>query len=182
MAAAGGGRRRRGADRRALLQQAEPGRHCRPFPRCAEASTCRSSSTMCRRGPSPTSRSRPWPSFAAAERRRGQGRQRQPCPGDRPAARLRRGILPASGNDDMALGFNAMGGVGCISVTANVAPQAVRRVPGGDARGTLGRGAGAPGPALSATRRAVQRRIAGAGEICAVARSARASRPSCACR
>ena len=28
-----------------------------------------------------------------------------------------------SGNDEMALGFNAMGGVGCISVTANVAPR-----------------------------------------------------------
>ena len=28
-----------------------------------------------------------------------------------------------SGNDDVALGFNAMGGVGCISVTANVAPK-----------------------------------------------------------
>ena len=28
-----------------------------------------------------------------------------------------------SGNDDMALGFNAMGGGGCISVTANVAPK-----------------------------------------------------------
>lgn len=28
-----------------------------------------------------------------------------------------------SGNDDMALGFNAMGGVGCISVTANVTPR-----------------------------------------------------------
>lgn len=28
-----------------------------------------------------------------------------------------------SGNDDMALGFNAMGGVGCISVTANVVPK-----------------------------------------------------------
>jgi 4-hydroxy-tetrahydrodipicolinate synthase len=28
-----------------------------------------------------------------------------------------------SGNDDMALGFNVMGGVGCISVTANVAPR-----------------------------------------------------------
>jgi 4-hydroxy-tetrahydrodipicolinate synthase len=28
-----------------------------------------------------------------------------------------------SGNDDMALGFSAMGGVGCISVTANVAPK-----------------------------------------------------------
>jgi 4-hydroxy-tetrahydrodipicolinate synthase len=28
-----------------------------------------------------------------------------------------------SGNDDMALAFNATGGVGCISVTANVAPR-----------------------------------------------------------
>jgi 4-hydroxy-tetrahydrodipicolinate synthase len=28
-----------------------------------------------------------------------------------------------SGNDDMALGFNAMGGVGCVSVSANVAPK-----------------------------------------------------------
>ncbi len=28
-----------------------------------------------------------------------------------------------SGNDDLALGFNATGGVGCISVTANVAPR-----------------------------------------------------------
>lgn len=28
-----------------------------------------------------------------------------------------------SGNDDMGLGFNAMGGKGCISVTANVAPK-----------------------------------------------------------
>ncbi|MBB3878608.1 4-hydroxy-tetrahydrodipicolinate synthase [Sphingomonas pseudosanguinis] len=28
-----------------------------------------------------------------------------------------------SGNDDLALAFNAMGGVGCISVTANVAPR-----------------------------------------------------------
>ena len=32
-------------------------------------------------------------------------------------------FLQLSGNDDMALGFNAMGGVGCISVTANVAPR-----------------------------------------------------------
>ncbi len=28
-----------------------------------------------------------------------------------------------SGNDDLSLAFNAMGGVGCISVTANVAPR-----------------------------------------------------------
>ncbi|HMG47552.1 MAG TPA: 4-hydroxy-tetrahydrodipicolinate synthase [Allosphingosinicella sp.] len=33
------------------------------------------------------------------------------------------GFVQLSGNDDMALGFNAMGGRGCISVTANVAPR-----------------------------------------------------------
>lgn len=33
------------------------------------------------------------------------------------------GFVQLSGNDDTALGFNAMGGVGCISVTANVAPD-----------------------------------------------------------
>jgi 4-hydroxy-tetrahydrodipicolinate synthase len=32
-------------------------------------------------------------------------------------------FIQLSGNDDMALGFNAMGGVGCISVTANIAPR-----------------------------------------------------------
>lgn len=32
-------------------------------------------------------------------------------------------FVQLSGNDDLALGFNAMGGVGCISVTANVAPR-----------------------------------------------------------
>ena len=31
-------------------------------------------------------------------------------------------FIQLSGNDDVALGFNAMGGTGCISVTANVAP------------------------------------------------------------
>lgn len=33
------------------------------------------------------------------------------------------GFVQISGNDDTALGFNAMGGSGCISVTANVAPD-----------------------------------------------------------
>jgi len=32
-------------------------------------------------------------------------------------------FIQISGNDDMALGFNAMGGQGCISVSANVAPR-----------------------------------------------------------
>jgi len=40
--------------------------------------------------------------------------QRQACGAD---------FAQISGNDDMALGFNAMGGVGCISVSANVAPK-----------------------------------------------------------
>ena len=40
--------------------------------------------------------------------------QRLGCGGD---------FIQLSGNDDMALGFNAMGGVGCVSVTANVAPR-----------------------------------------------------------
>jgi 4-hydroxy-tetrahydrodipicolinate synthase len=33
------------------------------------------------------------------------------------------GFVQLSGNDETALGYNAMGGVGCISVTANVAPR-----------------------------------------------------------
>ena len=33
------------------------------------------------------------------------------------------GFVQLSGNDETALAFNAMGGVGCISVTANVAPK-----------------------------------------------------------
>ncbi len=32
-------------------------------------------------------------------------------------------FIQLSGNDDMSLGFSAMGGVGCVSVTANVAPK-----------------------------------------------------------
>lgn len=34
-----------------------------------------------------------------------------------------KGFCQLSGNDETALAFNAMGGVGCISVTANVAPR-----------------------------------------------------------
>ena len=55
-------RRRRGAGRRSILQQAEPGRASRRIsPRLPKPRRSRSSSTMCRRGPSPTFRSRRWP-------------------------------------------------------------------------------------------------------------------------
>ncbi|MBC7496608.1 MAG: dihydrodipicolinate synthase family protein, partial [Sphingomonadaceae bacterium] len=40
-----------------------------------------------------------------------------------------------SGNDDMALGFMAMGGAGCISVTANVAPALCAEFQAACARG-----------------------------------------------
>lgn len=36
-------------------------------------------------------------------------------------------FIQLSGNDETALGFNAMGGIGCISVTANVAPALCAR-------------------------------------------------------
>ncbi len=38
-------------------------------------------------------------------------------------ASLGEGFCQLSGNDDLALAFNATGGVGCISVSANVAPR-----------------------------------------------------------
>jgi 4-hydroxy-tetrahydrodipicolinate synthase len=38
-------------------------------------------------------------------------------------AALGEGFVQLSGNDDLALAFNAMGGGGCISVTANAAPR-----------------------------------------------------------
>lgn len=37
-------------------------------------------------------------------------------------------FIQLSGNDDMALGFNALGGIGVISVTANVAPRLCARM------------------------------------------------------
>ena len=38
-------------------------------------------------------------------------------------ATLGRGFVQLTGNDEIALAFNALGGAGCISVTANVAPR-----------------------------------------------------------
>ncbi len=45
------------------------------------------------------------------------------------------GFVQLSGNDETALGFNAMGGVGCISVTANVAPALCAEFQAATARG-----------------------------------------------
>ena len=71
-----------------------------------------------------------------------------------------------SGEDHTALAFNTAGGVGCISVTANVAPRLVQP----DADRVDGRpGAGGDddaAPAGAAARRAVRRDQPGAGEVC----------------
>ena len=47
-----------------------------------------------------------------------------------------------SGNDDLALPFNALGGVGCISVTANVAPRLCADFQAACAAGDYGRARG----------------------------------------
>ena len=82
----------------------------------------------------------------APEHRRREGRDRQSCPpvadARGPAAR----VLQLSGEDHTALAFLAAGGVGCISVTGNVAPRLCSEMHDGLARRAGGRGDGHPGP------------------------------------
>ena len=75
-------------------------------------------------------------------------------------------FIQLSGEDGTALGFNAHGGVGCISVTANVAPRLCCGVPGGDAEGRLRRRPEAAGPADAAASCHVRGNQPRAGEIC----------------
>ncbi len=76
-------------------------------------------------GPSPTSSRPRWRGSSRLSQgvRRGKGCQRRHRPRVGPPRRLRPDFVQLSGNDDMALAFNAMGGRGCISVSANVAPR-----------------------------------------------------------
>ena len=66
-------------------------------------------------------------------------------------------FIQLSGEDASALGFNAHGGVGCISVVANIAPRLCVGVPGGDAGRRLRAGARLPGPADAAAPRRLRR-------------------------
>ena len=75
-------------------------------------------------------------------------------------------FIQLSGEDGTALAFNAHGGVGCISVTANVAPRLCARVPGGNPEGRLCHGAAAAGPADAAASRAVRRDQPGPDQVC----------------
>ena len=68
----------------------------------------------------------------------------------------------------MALGFNAMGGVGCISVTANVAPRLCADFQAAMREGRWDEALALQDRLLPAPRRDVRRRLAGPGQICAV--------------
>ena len=71
-----------------------------------------------------------------------------------------------SGEDHTALSFNAAGGVGCISVSANVAPRLCAAMQDAWMEGRVQRGDGDPEPPGAAARRAVLRDQPGAGEVC----------------
>ena len=86
-----------------------------------------------------------------------------------------------SGEDHTALSFNAAGGVGCISVTANVAPRLCSEMQDAWMEGRVQRGDGDPEPPGAAARRAVHRDQPGAGEVCRVACWAR-RRSAAGCR
>ena len=64
-------------------------------------------------------------------------------------------FVQLSGNDEMALGFSAMGGTGCISVTANVAPALCAAFQNACLSGDWTGALDLPGQALSAPRRLV---------------------------
>jgi 4-hydroxy-tetrahydrodipicolinate synthase len=121
------GRRRR-PRRHALLQQAHPGRAGRAFRRRG------------RGGPAHRHLQHPRPlggghdarhdgrARAPPHDRRRQGRHGRPRPRGQDAPRLRPRLCPAFGRGRHRGGFNAMGGRGCISVTANVAPRLCARM------------------------------------------------------
>ena len=146
--------------------------------------TCRSSSTTC---PRRTVADIAVETMAevVATARSSSGSRTPPAisPGSPPSGSpAARSSASCRGNDDMALGFNAMGGVGCISVTANVAPRLCADFQAATREGRWDEALDAPGPALSrSTPRCSPTPRRGRPNM-RCRRSAPASRPSCACR
>ena len=91
-------------------------------------------------------------------------------------------FIQLSGNDDMALGFIAMGGTGLHLGHRQRRAAALRRFRKCLLVRRLGRGLETPGQALSPPRRPLQRRVAGTGQICAQQAPPAISRRRCACR
>ena len=130
-AARGGSGRRRGALGRALLQQADAGRHRGAFPR--DRRLDRAADHPARRscaGPSASSPTTRWSRLAQSRQlhrpARRYGRRGAPARGC--SARLPAGFRLLSGDDATALAFIASGGDGCISMVANVAPNLCRTI------------------------------------------------------
>jgi 4-hydroxy-tetrahydrodipicolinate synthase len=77
-------------------------------------------------------------------------------------------FIQLSGEDATAVGFNAQGGVGCISVTANVAPRLCAEMQEATLAGDYAKALEYPGPADAAARGDLRRAGRGRGEIRAV--------------
>ena len=74
-------------------------------------------------------------------------------------------FLQLSGEDATALGYNAQGGHGCISVVANVAPRLCADLQEATLAGDYAEALHAPGPAVPAPGRAVRGGQPGPGEV-----------------
>ena len=128
------GRRGRSARRHALLQQAKPARPVRAFRGRSRGDFDPADYHLQHPGPfdhrhDAGDDGRAWPAnyknIVGVKDATGKiervSEQRMTCGQD---------FIQLSGEDASALGFNAHGGVGCISVTSNVAPRLCSRVPG----------------------------------------------------
>ena len=106
---------------------------------------------------------------AAAHRRR-QGRDRRRRAGSpTPASPAGADFIQLSGEDASALGFNAHGGVGCISVVANIAPRLCAEFQEAMLAGDFARALELPGPADAAAPRRLRRAEPGPDQVRAVA-------------
>ncbi len=116
----------------------------------------------------------------AADRRR-QGRHRRPVPRPRNSASPAAPISSSCrARTPRALGFNAHGGVGCISVTANVAPQLCAEFQEATLAGDYAKALAISGPADAAARRDLHRTRPCRREIRHVA-ARQMQRTRCAC-
>ena len=87
-------------------------------------------------------------------------------------------FIQLSGEDATALGFNAHGGVGCISVTANVAPRLCAEFQEATLAGDYAQALDLPGPADAAAPSRLRRAEPGAGANTRCRCSASAARRS----
>ncbi len=149
-----GRRRRCGAGGDALLQQADPARPDRPFHgdarrlRPADHHLQHPAALGHRHDARDDGRAGEAADASSASRTR-PARSSRVC---QQRAACGKDFIQLSGEDATALGFNAHGGVGCISVTANVAPKLCAEFQEATLARRLRHGARLSGPADAAAR------------------------------